>query len=504
MFMKRMVRFTKKNLLLPAISLLVCAASANHASAQCSTGAAPVYSSSCSRDYYEDISASGAGVSSTISISGITACSSTYNDDYATQGITAPGGSVVTMGIARHNGYAAYLTVYVDWNNDGMYATSELAGILHNLTDSTTDTTYAFTIPTSGVVTGTHLHMRLMLSEEATGAPCTATYGQTYDFFLVVGTGCTTPVITFTPSSHDSICAGGAGQAITASGAGIGGTFTWSPSTGLSASTGSTVTANPTASTVYTVTGTTTSSCSATYYDTVTIVSGIMGSDTINSVGTDKFCTGDSVLLHGIPGSGYNYQWYNGSTIITHATSEDYEALASGSYTLKISAYGCSVTSPAVVVTVYPLPLPVITATGKLLQVSGSYASYQWYEGGTAITGATHDTVSAYSTGAYTVKVTDTSGCQATSAAHSYSNLGVANTINSAGIEIYPNPASSIIHIAATQAVNAVITSIEGKKITAQNNVHDMDISTLPAGMYFIELYDETGHRLMVQRLIKN
>lgn len=63
-----------------------------------------------------------------------------------------------------------------------------------------------------------------------------------------------------------TICSGQQSSTLTASGAS---TYTWSPATGLSATTGSTVTATPSVTTIYTATGTDANGCSAT--DTVIV-----------------------------------------------------------------------------------------------------------------------------------------------------------------------------------------------------------------------------------------
>jgi len=74
------------------------------------------------------------------------------------------------------------------------------------------------------------------------------------------------PTITITPSAP-TICIGQS-TTLTASGAN---TYTWSPATGLSSTTGTNVTANPTTTTTYTVTGTDVNGCSATSSVTVTV-----------------------------------------------------------------------------------------------------------------------------------------------------------------------------------------------------------------------------------------
>jgi hypothetical protein len=77
----------------------------------------------------------------------------------------------------------------------------------------------------------------------------------------------TTPTITLTATPSATLCSGITTTTLTASGAN---TYTWSPATGLSATTGTTVVANPSSTTTYTVTGNT--GCkTATKTQTVTV-----------------------------------------------------------------------------------------------------------------------------------------------------------------------------------------------------------------------------------------
>lgn len=76
------------------------------------------------------------------------------------------------------------------------------------------------------------------------------------------------PNITVAPSAT-TVCSGGTGVTLTASG---GSNYTWTPATGLSATTGATVTASPTTTTTYHVTGTN-NGCSGIASATVTVAS---------------------------------------------------------------------------------------------------------------------------------------------------------------------------------------------------------------------------------------
>ncbi len=115
-----------------------------------------------------------------------------------------------------------------------------------------------------------------------------------------------------------------------------------------------------------------------------------------------------------------SYQWYNGATAITGATSATYTlatpAVAdAGSLTVVVTnGAGQTVTSSAAILTVNAVPTPVITVQpaantvvtapdGATFSVTatGNGLSYQWYKNSAVITGATSAT--------YTVTATDLS-----------------------------------------------------------------------------------------------
>ena len=135
------------------------------------------------------------------------------------------------------------------------------------------------------------------------------------------------------------------------------------------------------------------------------------------------FCQGSDLILTTGIGAGYTYQWYNSGTAIAGGTNYSYTATASGGYSVNVTnTYGCTVGSILTNVTVNPSPNVAITAGGPLLFCSGGNVTlnatavpgftYQWFEGGTAITGATNTTYVATTTGGYQVQITDpTTGC---------------------------------------------------------------------------------------------
>lgn len=151
--------------------------------------------------------------------------------------------------------------------------------------------------------------------------------------------------------------------------------------------------------------------------------------------GSNAVCAGDSVLLTTQSGAGYSYQWLLGGTAITGATSETFYAKTQGSYTVTISALGCSGTSTAQSIIVNPTPTANAGSGATLVGCNAPSATLG--DGGSTATGGTgpyhyvwspasslsNDTIASPtvshlgSTQTYTLVVTDANGCTATSSA---------------------------------------------------------------------------------------
>ena len=126
--------------------------------------------------------------------------------------------------------------------------------------------------------------------------------------------------------------------------------------------------------------------------------------------GPTVFCAGGSVTL--TASGGNTYTWSN------NTTSASLNATQSGTYTATVtSAQGCSVTTPAVNVTVNALPIANIVASGSLTYCQGGsltlsatgIGSYQWSNGSTAAI------LPINASGTYSYTITNAAGCSATS-----------------------------------------------------------------------------------------
>ena len=149
----------------------------------------------------------------------------------------------------------------------------------------------------------------------------------------------------------------------------------------------------------------------------VTDSNGCIGSDTIEitrielpyvNLGPDSsLCAGDSMVFNV---SGYQtYYW----TLSGEVDSSIVVNSAGPISVIVTDAYGCSNVSTTVNVTVDPLPAVPTIAKGdmEVPLVSSLEAHYQWFLGGTLLSGQTQQQIIPTESGNYQVMVTDTNGC---------------------------------------------------------------------------------------------
>jgi hypothetical protein len=136
---------------------------------------------------------------------------------------------------------------------------------------------------------------------------------------------------------------------------------------------------------------------------------------------------------------------------------------------------------------------------------TGSYAAYQWSLNNNPIAGATNQSYTATQNGYYTVTVTDTNGCSATSAdSVIISGLDVSNIeSNKDEVKIYPNPASSVLNIESNAAISISMISMDGKLLIREDHAGTINISKLPRGIYIVKVFDEKGILIKVEKMLK-
>lgn len=126
-------------------------------------------------------------------------------------------------------------------------------------TNSTTGSGFATSSYTTAAISATRYYVCVVTC---------ANSGMTATTAELVANVLPLPPVAVSPTTG-TVCSGGSGTTLTASGAS---TYSWSPSSGLNTTTGSTVIANPSSNTTYTVVGTGSNGCTATASSTLTVV----------------------------------------------------------------------------------------------------------------------------------------------------------------------------------------------------------------------------------------
>ena len=238
------------------------------------------------------------------------------------------------------------------------------------------------------------------------GSSTTAGYSQVHTYMdtgvyhpyvTVDGAGCTNVNIGQTSTGHytysvnvfklvDSvspstvICQGGS-TTLSAFGAGTGGWYVWLPSTGLSATTGATVVANPTVTTTYRVVANTLGGC----YDTMSVTVSVDSVLSVNiHAANASVCSGssDSLVATGAQGT---FVW-NSAAMLSCTTCDTTMVVVTDTTLVKVTvadAYGCTATDS---ITINANPLPMLSSKGRDTVCSSVGLSYILTSNDTAAT----------------------------------------------------------------------------------------------------------------------
>jgi PKD repeat protein len=324
----------------------------------------------------------------------------------------------------------------------------------------------------------------------------TPTATTTYTLLVTNSFGCTataTKTVTVTPlpaanAGNDvTICVGN-NTTLNATG---GGTYVWSPATGLSSTTIANPVANPTVTTTYTVT-VTNNGCTATDVIVVTV-----NPPPVANAGTDAtICWSDTTQLSASGGGTYLWTPATGLSSTTIANPLAYPAVTTN-YTVTVSNGGCTATD-AVTVTVNPIPFPypVITQNGNQLSTT-TFPFYQWYLNGNPINGATQQNYTITQSGTYTVCVTNNFGCSSCSSPINAILTGFTEEIVGLSLNLYPNPNNGIFdlimnfistdnyQIEITNTIGQVVYKEELKNYTG-NYIKRFDLTQEGKGTYML------------------
>ena len=244
----------------------------------------------------------------------------------------------------------------------------------------------------------------------------------------------------------------------------------------------------------YSVTVTDANNCTAVSNFTITEPSALSAS----SVSTNALCFGAQNGTGTVTAAGgtstYSYLWCNGVTTPSAAN------LSSGSCTVTVTdVNGCS-TSSSVNIS-EPSQIQVVTSSANSTNSqSNGNASIDNITGGTSpytyswSNGGTTQTIFNITSGTYSVTITDANGCTLATNVVVQNVTGINSLSADNSISVYPNPAKEILTIESKQScmteikLTDVLGQVVAQKISLQVNHAELNVSTLPAGVYILEV----------------
>ncbi|KAA5534847.1 T9SS type A sorting domain-containing protein [Taibaiella lutea] len=232
-------------------------------------------------------------------------------------------------------------------------------------------------------------------------------------------------------------------------------------------------------------------------------------------------CKGDATAtLTASAVAGATFQWYKNGSPVSGATSAQFLPDTSGTYTCK-TVNGCgNATSNAVVVTINPSPVPAFTVSNSQMAYTftnttvGTGLHWDWAFGDSQTSTAKSPTHTYATAGSYMVHLTatDSFGTQCSAMAMQTITVGSPTSVQNINttdlqLQVSPNPASKQIVVTYKQG-NATfkIYDITGRSFAApkvlskNSNSSTLDISTLPAGNYILEM--KIGDKSATKRII--
>lgn len=217
----------------------------------------------------------------------------------------------------------------------------------------------------------------------------------------------------------------------------------------------------------------------------------------INSIGVDTVCggsTGDTLRISNISAGATGLWFLNDAS--TGNTSDSILTKTEGIYKLVATNQdGCSTSSDTYQLTIDRPETPKLTLnSGKIIASYGS--SFQWYQDGFPIDGATEKEYLVLETGNYFVVIKNDKGCSAKSASYDLTIMSTPLNEPVNSFNLYPNPSKGNLTISipddiAKKGYSFKIFDATGgikleKNSIINTNKISLDINELSPGLYFL------------------
>ncbi len=473
-------------------------------------------------------------------------------------GVT-PGNSynLSTYLVNSYSGDKVY--VWIDYNNNGLF-TDAGESVYTSPTGAGPFLNVPITIPLTATLGITRMRIRL---DDTGGAPANSTpcgdaqWGQVEDYSLNVQ-NCTASAESV-PPANTTICNGGNGS-FTVVAAGSGTTYQWQVSTDNGAtfanvpnaapySNINTATLNITGATLtmngYKYRAALGGTCTpAGVYSSVATLS-VNTPATVTNPSNASTCTGNNATFSvTATGTSPAYQWQvstdNGTTWTNVANGANYAGATTNSLTViaapatwngyryrnAVTVTSCgTVNSNGAILTVWALPTLTLSAapytklfpgliTTLTANASPAAASnvFTWYKNGSVVTGSTGSSISVNvdGMGTYTASVKDANGCSSALS----NSVTISDSVNGK-VFIYPSPNKGQFQVryysVPGNLLPRTLTVFDAKGAKIQSQTYTvgrpydrMDVNLVNAapGIYWVELGDVNGKRLVVSRVV--
>ena len=141
------------------------------------------------------------------------------------------------------------------------------------------------------------------------------------------------------------------------------------------------------------------------------------------------------------------------------------------------------------------VPTPTITQSGDSLVATPAFGGdIEWFLDGSAIPGASGESISISANGNYSVSYTNSTGCTGTATSSTFlvTTLGLAHTADISGVLLMPNPTEGLLRVSGLSD-NSIIRIIDttGRTLLTHRSsgaVLVLDVSTLPCGPYLVRI----------------
>jgi len=235
----------------------------------------------------------------------------------------------------------------------------------------------------------------------------------------------------------------------------------------------------------------------------------------ITSAPNDSICFDQTITLT-VPNNGYNYQWYNDTTLLYNAI-DTFLILnnASGSYWINATnQYGCSSVSQPVSINFIENPYkPTFGISANTMTCYLTDVAFQWYQNGVLINGATNNTYTITASDYYSLVVENSFGCMSFSDTVFVTFGAISENLFVNNFSIFPNPNNGEFAISfnmiAMAEINITVLDITGRIVFQKNEGEFngkferlINLSDLNKGMYLFNLQvgtQQVNKRFVIQ-----